>query len=190
MLNEQAVRIATKVVKLFEGCHLAAYPDPASDLYAALSNNGLLQKYMAGKLKWQDLGKNFQAISGAPWTCGWGETQGVTKDTVYTQQEADMRLDRRIREFMEGAIRITPKLSGMNPSQIAAITSFCYNVGFGDKTRGIEGYSTSTTAKMVQAGNVQAAADWMLPWNKGNGKIISGLVRRRETERNLMLSTN
>ena len=37
-------------------------------------------------------------------------------------------------------------------------------------------------------GEYTGAADEFLKWNKSNGKVLQGLVRRREAERALFLS--
>ena len=181
-LNEQAVKIAVKIIKNFEGCNLTSYPDPASPLYAALSRHGMLQKYMSGDIKWDDLEDNFKALSGTPWTVGHGSTQGVTKSTVWTQAQADAALEAHVREFMEGALKASPRLVKVSPEKIAAVTSFCYNVG-------LNNYKTSTVAKMIAVDDMVAAANAFLLWNKAQGKILTGLVKRREVERNLFLAS-
>ena len=35
--------------------------------------------------------KSYRCPAGV-WTCGWGTTDGVTEDTEWTQEEADLRL--------------------------------------------------------------------------------------------------
>lgn len=180
-MNTLALKIACKVVKNFEGCNLVSYADPASPLYGALTRNGMLQKSLKGEIKWKDLPDNFQALSGKPWTIGWGSTENITQDMVWTQQKADAELERHVAEFMEGAIKASPKLANMNPSQIAAVTSLCYNIG-------LNAYKNSTVARKIAEGDMHAAADAFLMWNKAGGSIMAGLVKRREVERNLFLS--
>lgn len=181
-LNETAVKIAVKVIKMHEGCILYSYPDPASPLYQALSNNNMLHKFLTGELRWRGLPKNFQTLSGSPWSAMYGETEGIEKEMTFTQAQADQRLERRVREFMEGAIKISPELAKLSPEKIAAVTSFCYNIGLGN-------YKTSTVAKKIAEKDFKAAADAFLLWNKAKGKIMSGLVKRREIERNLFLAS-
>lgn len=178
MLNEQAVKIAVKIIKNAEGCYLFAYPDPVSPLYEALSRHGMLGNYLAGKLRWKDLGSNFQALSGHPFTVGYGETKGVTKDTVYTLEQAGMALEARVREFMTQAIKDCPKLAEKRPEQIAAITSLAYNIGS-------DGFKNSTACKKIMSGEDSLVGVAIKMWNKAGGKIVQGLVNRREVEANL-----
>jgi GH24 family phage-related lysozyme (muramidase) len=178
VLDETAVRIATKIVKNFEGCNLRAYPDSSSDLYKALSLHNMLQKYMSGKLLWKDLPDHFKALSGAPFTCGWGETKGVNKDTLWTQEEADKRLDVRVREFMQGVIKIAPVIANKSSEKIAAITSLVYNIG-------LENFRTSTRVTgNILKGDDKAVAAGILLWNKDGVplKIVEGLDKRRKIE--------
>lgn len=174
-LNTIAVKIAMKLIKNFEGCNLVAYPDPASPLYKALSLHNLLVKYMNGSLKWNDLSDNFKALSGSPWTAGYGETQGVTKDTVFTLEEVESRLEARVRGFMADALKVSPALSNQAPERIAAVTSLVYNIGSTN-------YKNSTVAKEIARYQWQDAANAFLLWNKAGGKIMAGLDNRRKAE--------
>ncbi len=181
-LNEQAVKIAVKVVKIFEGCNLIAYPDPASPLYKALDTHGLVSRYMKGALRWKDLGDNFKALSGAPWTIGYGETQGITKDTVWTQAQADEAVSKRVREFMAQCIKDCPKLEKLSPEKIAAVTSLTYNIGS-------SAFKNSTVARCIAKGDLTSVGAAIKMWNKAGGRVMQGLVNRRQTEADLWNST-
>jgi lysozyme len=183
MSNEIAVKIAVKVIKQFEGLNLRAYPDPASPLYKALSLHGMLKKYMDGAILWKDLADNFKALSGAPFTCGYGETQGVTKDTVWSSEEAESRLIKRVEGFMDEVLKASPKLSNESADKLAAVTSLVYNIG-------ITNYRTSTVAKMIAVANWVGAAAGILLWNKAGNplKIVDGLDKRRKIEAALFMS--
>lgn len=176
--NEIAVRLATKLIKLSEGCELKAYPDPASDLYRALSIHGLLAAYKQGTLA---LPEGFEKLSGAPWTCGWGETEGVSKNTVWTQQEADNRLDKRIRGFMQAIYKVTPNLFSESPEKQAAITSLVYNIG-------VENYKKYAISKLVAAGDHLGVSNKFKQYVMANGLVSHGLQVRREREANLYMS--
>ena len=181
LLNETAVKITKKLLYNFESCNLTAYPDPVSPLYKALSAHGLLAKYMSGSLKWKALPDNFKALSGHPWTCGVGETNGVTKDTVYTAAEADSKLDFRVRVVMTQALTDCPALAKMAPECIAAITSLTYNIGS-------TGFKNSTAARQITAGAYGLVPDSMKMWNKAGGLIVQGLANRRKIEADLFKS--
>ncbi|WP_335876684.1 lysozyme, partial [Acinetobacter baumannii] len=47
--------------------------------------------------------------------------------------------------------------------------------------------ANSTLLKKLNKGDYQGAADQFLVWNKAGGKVMKGLVRRREAERALFL---
>ena len=64
----------------------------------------------------------------------------------------------------------------LNQNQFDALTSFCYNCGNGNLKKLVSGRDAGTVAEK------------MLLYNKGGGKVLAGLVRRREEERALFLS--
>lgn len=68
----------------------------------------------------------------------------------------------------------------VNQNQFDALVCFAYNVGTG-------ALSKSTLLKLLNSGNVSAAAEEFLKWNKAGGQIIPGLTRRRQAERSLFL---
>lgn len=178
VLDEVAVRIAIKVIKQFEGCSLRAYPDVASELSKTLHDHGILQKYIDGQL---ELPPYLAKLNGKPYTIGYGETQGVKAGDVWTQQEADSKLEDRVKGFMQELLKVSPKLALMSPSAIAATTSLCYNIGLGN-------YKTSTVCKKIAEGDKQAAGEAFLLWNKAKGVVLQGLVNRRKSEKDLFLS--
>ena len=112
-----------QLIKKSEGFREFAYPDPASDLARAVRARKL-------KVRWgfqpardiiAALPQDLQSLSGAPWTCGYGETKGVTIDTRWSEPEAFSRLKRRYSEFESGvraACTVPP-----GPNQLAAMTS-------------------------------------------------------------------
>lgn len=177
-LNETAVKITKKLLNNFEECVLFAYPDPVSPLYKALSLHGMLEKYKTGAIRWATLPDNFKALSGAPWTCGVGETIGVTKDTAWTYEQAQAKLDARVRIVMSQVLEACPKLAEQSADRIAAITSLAYNIGS-------TAFKNSTACKQITAGLNNFVGDSIKMWNKAGGHIVQGLVNRRQTEANL-----
>ena len=111
-------------------------------------------------------------------TCGWGTTDGVTEDTEWTQEEADLRLAEDLAIF---ELRVK-KLLLLEPTsnQLAALVSFAYNVG----TMNLR---TSTLLKLFNAGDFAGAAEQFPRWNKAAGKVLPGLIARRAVERELFL---
>lgn len=191
VLDEVAVKITLKLIKQpgIEGCNLIAYPDPVSDLYKALSMHGMLNKYMSGKIKHSDLPDNFKALSGAPWTIGWGETNDVKCGDVWTQEEADSRLEMRVRRVMTDVLKACPQLVLEAPTKVAACTSLAYNIG-------VSAFKDSTVCRKTMVKDYDGAADGILLWNKvknrTTGKLVvsNGLDNRRKIEKDLYKSVS
>jgi lysozyme len=67
----------------------------------------------------------------------------------------------------------------INQNQFDAIVSFCYNVGS-------SALKSSTLLKKLNVNpNDPNLVQEFAKWNKGGGKILKGLVRRRKAEANL-----
>ncbi|MDU2883127.1 MAG: lysozyme, partial [Enterobacter sp.] len=62
-----------------------------------------------------------------------------------------------------------------------ALVDFAYNLG----VKALEG---STLLKKLNAGDYAGAAAEFPKWNKAGGKVLPGLVKRREAERTLFLA--
>lgn len=125
-----------------------------------------------------------------PWTCGWGETEGVGPNTVWTQEYADQRFVDSLtvyRDFVLAACTIEP-----DEHQLAAMVSLCYNIGKGwsgkRKPAGAkDGFLQSTVLRQHNASKFEAAARAFGRWNIANGKENPGLVARRMAEAALYL---
>lgn len=68
----------------------------------------------------------------------------------------------------------------LTQNQFDALVSLTYNIGSG-------AFNNSTLLKKLNKGDYQGAADQFLAWKKAGGKVLPGLVRRREAERALFL---
>ena len=66
----------------------------------------------------------------------------------------------------------------LNKNQRLALLSLRYNIGEG-------AFNDSTLLKFVNAGNFTGAALRFAEWRNSEGKVVQGLVNRRERERNL-----
>ena len=173
-----------QLVKKSEGFREFAYPDPASDLARAVRARKL-------KVRWgfqpardiiAALPQDLQNLDGRPWTCGYGETKGVTLDTRWSEAEASSRLSRRYVEF-ETAVRRACTVDP-GPNQLAAMTSLAYNIGLGwegaVKPKGAkDGFRQSSVLKAHNRGDTLAASRAFGLWNTANGKVEPGLTARR-----------
>ena len=119
------------------------------------------------------------ATGGKPYTIGWGTTgPDVTRDTVWTHEEAELRFRDHIAEF-EGYVRkLTPNTT---QSQFDALVSLCYNVGPAN-------FERSSLRRLHNGGDYRGAADEFPKWRFANGRPMPGLINRRKAERPLYLS--
>ena len=69
----------------------------------------------------------------------------------------------------------------MTQNQFDAMVLLCYNIGK-------SGFARSSVVRHFNLGNIQRAADSFLLWNKAGGRVVQGLVNRRNKERSLFLS--
>lgn len=129
---------------------------------------------------------------GGVWTIGYGSTyypsgQPVKpSDPAITKQQAlSMKKDIIARDFVP-AVRValgSAIAKGLvNQNMFNTSVSLAYNIG-------VKGFAGSSIVRNLNKGNIQAAADSFLLWNKDNGQIIEGLVNRRNAERKLFLSS-
>ena len=113
-------------------------------------------------------------------TIGWGTTnldgQKFTKDTIWTKAQCDKAFADNMLSY-EDAVNRRVKVK-LNQNQFDALVSFTYNCGEGNLAK-------STLLKRVNAGDFAGAARQFAAWNKGGGRVLNGLTRRRTAEANL-----
>lgn len=117
------------------------------------------------------------ATGAEPWTIGYGHTgPEVHPGMTITQDEADALL----REDAEKvAKQIAPMVHvPLSQEEFDALVCFVFNVGIGN-------FAKSTLLKKLNAGDYEGAADELPKWNKAAGKVMAGLTRRRNAEREL-----
>ena len=98
---------------------------------------------------------------------------------VFSGTEVDGILSADLRRFEVGVAKLFPV--GLTQGQNDALVSFSFNLGLG-------GVQRSTLRQKVLRGEIEAAADEFLKFTRGGGKILPGLVKRRNDERALFLS--
>lgn len=107
------------------------------------------------------------------WTIGYGSTGSHVKPGMtITQDQAEELLRSDLRRFED---YVDQNCSPCSDNQFAALTSFAFNLGEGN-------LKTSTLRRMHMAGDYEGAALQFRRWNKAGGKILPGLVRRRNAE--------
>ena len=111
------------------------------------------------------------------WTCGFGSTgPDVGPDTTWTLAQATARMRLDAARFAAGTLKLCPSLAG---DQLAAIADFAYNLGL---TR----LKASTLRRKLLAGDLDGAADELAKWVRGGGRVLPGLVLRRQAEAALL----
>lgn len=115
------------------------------------------------------------------WTIGYGSTgPHVKPGMTISQGEADELLLEDLERFEVGV----EKLIGDTPtsdSQFSALVSLAFNIGLG-------AFAGSTVLKRHKLRNYVGAAKAYGMWIRGGGKILPGLIRRREAEAKLYRS--
>ncbi|NNP70918.1 lysozyme [Acinetobacter sp. Ac_5812] len=117
------------------------------------------------------------------WTIGTGTTvypngTKVKKGDVCTLEQAKSYFAHDLKRF-EASVNNLVKVP-LSQNQFDALVSLVYNIGQ-------TAFSKSTLLKKLNAKDYQGAADQFPEWNKGGGKVLKGLVRRRAAERALFL---
>lgn len=113
-------------------------------------------------------------------TIGYGWTQPVDGKPIQagmtiTREQAEALLKEGVKPYCAVVNNVCPTATD---DQFAAMVSLAYNIGSG-------AFAKSSVARHHAAGNPKQAANAFLLWNKAGGKVLPGLVRRREAERAL-----
>lgn len=113
------------------------------------------------------------------WTIGYGTTgrAGVgikpAAGMVITEAEAEWYLEQAVAKFAAGVEAVIT--APVDENEFAAMTSLAYNIG-------LSGFRKSSALRHFQSGDKAKAAAAIKLWNKAGGKVLTGLVRRREAE--------
>lgn len=99
---------------------------------------------------------------------------------AWTMDQVDDLLAQDLARFERGVARLCPTALG-SQGRFDALVSFSFNVGLGSLQR------SSIRAKTNRREFEEAAEEFM-KWTKAGGKVLSGLVKRRQDERTLYLS--
>ena len=111
-------------------------------------------------------------------TIGVGHTGGVKEGDSITEEECQKIFHDDCARFQKEASRLITVQ--VNETQFVALMSFIFNFG-------TEKFKRSSVLRNLNNGAVTQAAESFLLWNKVNGKVSKGLVRRRKAERALFL---
>lgn len=117
------------------------------------------------------------------WTIGIGTTVypngvKVEKGDTCTIEKAKEYFAHDLKRFEKAVNSCLTVL--VNQNQFDALVSLAYNIGE-------TAFRTSTLLKYLNMGKYAEAAEQFKVWNKGGGKVLKGLVRRRAAEKALFL---
>jgi len=111
-------------------------------------------------------------------TIGYGHTNAagapmVTDSSVITQQQAEDILRHDLVKYETAVHEMVTQ--PLNQHQFDVLVDFAYNAGIGN-------LKSSTLLKKVNAGKFDDVPAELMKWTKGGGKVLPGLVRRRQAE--------
>jgi len=136
--------------------------------------------------------RRFEGFRSKPYLCpanvatiGYGSTYYADKrkvtlqDPPMSQEDANALLMIELEHtYLPGVLRHCPGLI-MHERKCNAIVDFVYNLGIGR-------LQTSTLKRKINAEDWEGAQEQLMLWNKGGGKVLPGLVKRRTAEKLLL----
>lgn len=108
------------------------------------------------------------------WTIGYGHLCDP-KHPPITEADAGVYLARDLQTALAATLRYCPVLATEPEERLAAIVDFTFNLGPGR-------LQTSTLRRRINQQDWVAAAQELRRWVYGGGKVLPGLVARREAE--------
>jgi len=95
-------------------------------------------------------------------------------DLPITAERARQLLAFKLRtRYLPGVMRLCPAIA--TPQRAGALTDLAYNIGLGN-------FKNSTLRRKVNAGDWDAVPAELRKWTRGGGRVLRGLVLRREAE--------
>jgi len=114
-----------------------------------------------------------------PWTIGYGSTKGVTQGMVITQAQADQRLIDdllHVEQAVTNAVKVP-----LTSNQFSALVSLVFNIG-------LNNFLGHNLLALINQKKYAEAAPHFLLYDKANGVVMEGLLRRRKAEEALFLT--
>jgi lysozyme len=100
------------------------------------------------------------------------------RDPVGTRDQAEDLLLWMVRTvYLPAVLKLCPMVD--TPQRMAALIDFTFNLGAGN-------LNASTLRKRVNAGQWDQVPGELRKWNRGGGRVLRGLVIRREAEAGLI----
>jgi lysozyme len=99
---------------------------------------------------------------------------------IWSKDEINALFREDVANFERGVLRLVPGVVGRQGA-FDALVSFAFNAGLGNLQR-------STIRIKANRGDWEGAAEAFMAWTKGGGKVLPGLVKRRQAEIALFLA--
>lgn len=113
------------------------------------------------------------------WTIGYGATGAeIGPGLVWTREQAEERLYADLARFQAAVLRLCPVVA-VDERRQAALIDFAFNLGAGR-------LQASTLRRAVLAQDWDWAKQEIRKWNRAGGRVLKGLVLRREAEASLL----
>jgi lysozyme len=106
-------------------------------------------------------------------TIGYGHTRGVYLGMTCTQEQAEQWLLEDLK-LAEDNVNLHVRVK-LTQGQFDALVDFAFNCGCAN----LDG---STLLKLVNTGDFEHAAKEFEKWDHASGKVVAGLLRRRQAE--------
>ena len=100
-------------------------------------------------------------------TIGYGSTTNIEMGMTITQEGAE--------DLLLEDVAADSFLSGGGQNQFDSLVSWTFNLGSTN-------LNNSTLLTVLNAGNIEDVPTQIKRWNKAGGKVLEGLIRRREAE--------
>lgn len=113
------------------------------------------------------------------WTIGYGHLCDPTHPSI-SEDEAEAYLARDLVTALNATLRFCPVLATEPEGRLAAIVDFTFNLGAGR-------LQASTLRRRINQRDWSAASQELCRWVYGGGKVLPGLVVRREAEAALLV---
>lgn len=104
-----------------------------------------------------------------------GATENAQWGKSYTPEQCKAQLDYDLARHAEGISRCV-NMEKLTDGQKIAYVDFAFNVG-------VTAFCGSTVARKANAGDLRGSCDALLMWDKAGGRVLPGLVLRRQQER-------
>jgi lysozyme len=139
-----------------------------------------------------ELCKRFEGFRSKPYLCpanvatiGYGSTyyangtKVTLNDPLMIEKDAHVLLMAELEHtYLPGVLRNCPILA-TDVKKCNAIVDFVYNLGIGR-------LQTSTLKRKINAQEWEQAKEQLMLWTKGGGKVLPGLLKRRQAECSLL----